>query len=223
MKFIGLAAPGVFGNSYDEVLRKITFTVDGGSFENLVAEFTILDLEIINRKWLAELKDENDSGHNNAPEKWKEFIEVGVDILYPQENFRYPEYDDSMIHERRYVRDVRITQYIFRNLLLSKYQKCHICKLNITDMLVASHIKPWRICEGDEKINVDNGLLLCPNHDLLFDKGYISFENSGKILIATDLDKETQQNLNISKTLKINMTLGNLEFMEWHRENIFLK
>jgi len=213
----------MYGSSYDETLRKVFFTQHDGGFENLIGEFTILDSEIISRQWLGELKDANIFDKKHAPDKWNEFIEFGVDSLYPHEIFRYPEYDDSMDHERKYVRDVRITQYLFRNLLLSKYQKCHICNLNITDLLVASHIKPWRICEGDEKINVDNGLLLCPNHDLLFDKGYISFDNSGKILISPDLDEETQKNLNISKTLKIKMTLGNLEFMEWHRENLFLK
>lgn len=223
LMFIGLAVPGVFGNGYDEVLRKISFTVEGGKFENLVAEFTILDSEIISRKWLAELKNANVSEQNNAPEKWKEFIELGVDILYPQENFRYQEYSDTRDHERKYVRDVRITQHLFRKSLLFKNQNCQICNLHITELLVASHIKPWRICEGDEKIDVDNGLLLCPNHDLLFDKGYITFDSSGMILISRVLDIETQKNLNIATGMKLKMSQGNARYMEWHRENLFIK
>lgn len=223
LRFIGLAVPGVFDNSYDEVLRRIVFTVEEGNFENLIAEFTILDSEIISREWLAELKEANISEENNAPEKWTEFIELGVDILYPTERFRYPEYNDLRDHERKYVRDVRITQHLFRKSLLFKHQKCQICKLGITELLVASHIKPWRICEGDEKINVDNGLLLCPNHDSLFDKGYITFDKSGMILISKSLDIETQKSLNIDMNIKLNMSQGNADFMEWHRENLFIK
>ena len=54
--------------------------------------------------------------------------------------------------------------------------------LSNKDFLIASHIKPWSKCKSNQKLDVNNGLLLCPNHDRLFDEGWISFDEIGKII-----------------------------------------
>ena len=54
----------------------------------------------------------------------------------------------------------------------------------MNELLVASHIKPWSISDANEKLDIHNGLLMCPNHDKLFDRGYISFDDTGRILIS---------------------------------------
>ncbi|PFH89990.1 type II restriction endonuclease [Bacillus cereus] len=64
-------------------------------------------------------------------------------------------------------------------------------------------------------------MLLCPNHDALFDKGYISFDREGAILISDGLDETTKLFLNINKNMKINMSEKQREYMKWHRENIY--
>jgi predicted restriction endonuclease len=46
--------------------------------------------------------------------------------------------------------------------------------------LIASHVKPWSESNHQERLDVNNGLLHCPNHDDLFDKGYISFIKMGR-------------------------------------------
>ena len=58
----------------------------------------------------------------------------------------------------------------------------------MNELLVASHIKPWSISDANEKLDIHNGLLMCPNHDKLFDRGYISFDDTGRILISEKLD-----------------------------------
>ena len=68
-----------------------------------------------------------------------------------------------------------------------------------------------------------NGLLLCPNHDKLFDKGFISFDNNGNILISNKLDKTNRMFLNIGEQMKIDVNADNIEFIEYHRKNIFKK
>ncbi|MDI6678271.1 HNH endonuclease [Bacillus wiedmannii] len=52
---------------------------------------------------------------------------------------------------------------------------------------------------------MNNGLLLCPNHDALFDKGYISFGDDGEILISISLDESLKIFLNIHDNLQIQM------------------
>lgn len=72
-----------------------------------------------------------------------------------------------------------------------------------------------------EKIDVNNGLLLCPNHDKLFDNGYISFDNDGKILISNDLEKDDRIFMNINDNMSINLYEESKEYMAFHRNNIF--
>ncbi|WP_423738856.1 HNH endonuclease [Clostridium cochlearium] len=45
--------------------------------------------------------------------------------------------------------------------------------MNDERFLIASYIKPWSISNDNEKLNDNNGILLCSNNDILFDKGYI--------------------------------------------------
>ena len=80
--------------------------------------------------------------------------------------------------ERETVTKVRVNQGFFRDILLEKYPSCVMCKVSDKSLLIASHIKPWKNSGPDEKTDIDNGFILCPNHDKLFDKGFISFDGS---------------------------------------------
>lgn len=117
----------------------------------------------------------------------------------------------------------RINQSIFRDNLISRYGKCCICGLVNEKLLIASHIKPWSVSEPEEKLNTDNGFLLCPNHDKLFDKGYISFNDDGSILISNKIDNENKRLLNISQEIKITLNENNKKYLKYHRHNIFDK
>ena len=81
----------------------------------------------------------------------------------------------------------RVNQSVFRERLLNRYSNCCLCKVENPALLIASHIKPWAVSTAEEKLDADNGFLLCPNHDALFDGGYISFEDDGSILISKRL------------------------------------
>ncbi|SFD20795.1 HNH endonuclease [Ruminococcus albus] len=115
----------------------------------------------------------------------------------------------------------RVNQGDYRKKLLQKFDNCCICGANLKDCLIASHIKPWRDSSPEEKTDVNNGLLLCPNHDKLFDLGYISFDNEGKILISNQLDEKNQMWLNVLPTMKIEITDENMFYLTYHREHIF--
>ena len=65
----------------------------------------------------------------------------------------------------------QVIQRQFRkNLLDNNEHKCPICGFSFEEFLIASHIKPYSKCEDTyDAINHYNGLLLCPNHDRLFE------------------------------------------------------
>ena len=87
--------------------------------------------------------------------------------------------------------------------------------------MLASHIKPWSACASHEKLDVNNGFLLCPNHDRLFDNGWISFDDTGAILISEQLDPVDRINMNVFDDMKIHLTEENKKYLEYHRKNIF--
>ncbi|MGG3801225.1 HNH endonuclease [Metabacillus fastidiosus] len=120
--------------------------------------------------------------------------------------------------EKESVVKARIGQSIFKRKLLSREKKCRLCGVSNERFLVASHIKPWSQSNNKERLDVNNGLLLCPNHDALFDKGYISFDDDGTILISLSLDEGTGLFMNVNESMKISMNESQREYMKWHRE-----
>lgn len=123
--------------------------------------------------------------------------------------------------EKEQLMKIRIGQGVFKNKLLCNDRKCKICGLLNQSLLIASHIKPWKYSDNMERLDANNGFLLCPNHDSLFDKGYVTFNNEGKILISEQLPMSDYELLNINSNITININDENRKYLEWHRENIF--
>mgnify|MGYP002712961641 CR=1 FL=1 len=82
-------------------------------------------------------------------------------------------------------------QGIYRRNLESFEKACRITGVANRLHLRASHIKPWRASTNFEKLDGNNGLLLSPHIDHLFDQGFISFTNDGALLVSPQADFET--------------------------------
>jgi predicted restriction endonuclease len=118
----------------------------------------------------------------------------------------------------------RIGQGKFRNELINYWSGCSVSKLDKVNLLVASHIKPWRESNNFERLDVFNGLLLLPNYDKLFDKGYINFDDKGKIRISKFLNSNDLKVLNVNSEIKlVNIENKHKEYLEYHNENCFIK
>ncbi|WP_425289594.1 HNH endonuclease [Spiroplasma endosymbiont of Nebria brevicollis] len=62
-------------------------------------------------------------------------------------------------------------------------------------ILIASHIKPFSQCSNNfEKADNNNGILINPLHDSLFGKGYISFDESGILILSERIKNENWVN-----------------------------
>ena len=123
--------------------------------------------------------------------------------------------------EREVLVKVRVNQSAFRDMLLRKYKKCCLCGVTDQHLLIASHIKPWSVCEQQERLDSNNGLLLCPNHDKLFDGGYITFDTDMKVVISPRLSESDRVFMNISEDMSIEPDTKREEFMKYHREVVF--
>lgn len=125
--------------------------------------------------------------------------------------------------EKEAVVKTRVNQDVFRKRLVMKYKHCCLCSVNNGKLLIASHIKPWSESDSHEKLDVNNGLLLCPNHDKLFDSGLISFSDDGSIMISDELDSINRTFLNVTNNMKIVVDNDNAEYIKYHRENVFIR
>lgn len=115
-------------------------------------------------------------------------------------------------------------QGIFKANVRLNEKGCRVTGITDLNHLRASHIKPWRVCNDQEKLNGCNGLLLSPHLDHLFDKGFISFSDDGDLLISPQLDVGVLNRWGIGQA--INVTGFNDDqatFLAYHRENIFKK
>ena len=135
------------------------------------------------------------------------------------------EVEDKIVEgkDREAVVKQRVNQGKFRERLLRRYSKCCLCNVSNNSFLVASHIKPWRVANSSERVDENNGFLLCPNHDALFDGGYISFTDDGKIIISDELSEVDRLFMNVNENMKIDTAYENNKYLKWHRENEFEK
>ena len=81
----------------------------------------------------------------------------------------------------------------------------HWTHVDRAEHLVASHCKSWRECANAyERLDGENGLMLTPTIDHLFDRGFISFENNGELLISPVADLVSLDKMQPRHTVFIN-------------------
>jgi len=81
----------------------------------------------------------------------------------------------------------RVGQGLFRKRVMLLDPACRVTGVNDPRLLVASHIKPWRVSSNEERLDGNNGIMLSPHLDALFDAHLISFEDDGGMLVHPTL------------------------------------
>jgi hypothetical protein len=84
--------------------------------------------------------------------------------------------------EKETIVKARQGQALFRERVIALEGGCRVTSVTDPSHLRASHIKPWRVCDDRERLDGNNGLLLAPHIDHLFDKGFISFTDAGDLI-----------------------------------------
>jgi hypothetical protein len=127
------------------------------------------------------------------------------------------------VTERKGLVTSRVGQGAYRKSILHRWQyKCAVTQYEKPEILIASHIVPWRDATNDQRLDVDNGILLSPVYDALFDTHLISFEDSGKIILSDLISKSNFHLLGVSGKERIaRLSGGNLPYLEKHRNFLF--
>jgi len=159
---------------------------------------------------------------NNAPVEHSKKIILNSPNCFDDIETHKETFIDLEETERKRIIDSRVGQNVFRDKLIKKWGGCSVTGYKQVDLLIAAHIKPWSSSDNFERLDVNNGLLLIPNLDSLFDKGYISFLENGLIQYSHELDSASANLLGVNKKMVVrNLNEDNLKYLNYHRKHVF--
>lgn len=127
---------------------------------------------------------------------------------------------------RQAVVQARRGQGLFKQNVLKRERSCRMTGVDRVEHLRASHCKPWRDSDNHERLDGENGLLLTPDADHLFDRGFISFEGNGKVLWSPVVHVPSMVKMGLDPDIIRNVgafTDAQRSYLEFHRENVFLQ
>jgi len=148
-------------------------------------------------------------------DEWEEYLQHGIeanDRLGPTEK-------EALVQARR-------GQGLFKKRVSQVERFCRVTKVDNPAHLIASHCKPWRDSTDDERLDGENGLLLTPSIDHLFDRGFISFEGNGDLLLSPVAHRESLKRMGVTVDERVNVgafSNGQKGYLEYHRESVFLQ
>lgn len=170
-------------------------------------------------------------GANTAPgDLIRELIEDEVEARLKAEPLLSETVRKSVIEARR-------GQGLFRANVMKVCPACPLTGVSNPALLIASHIKPWRVCTtAEERLDGLNGLMLTPDADLLFDRGFIGFGEAGEVMVSGRVDREDLRRLGLGHISlspsglkdagalwrEQNLQAAQAGYLKYHLENVFL-
>jgi len=113
-------------------------------------------------------------------------------------------------------------QGAFRNRVKIVENKCRVTLVSQDKLLTASHIKPWSESNNEERLNGNNGLFLSPHVDRLFDKGFITFEKNGELVVSDQVEANVLDKWAIDASKKYGKFNSDQDyFLMHHRQKVF--
>ena len=166
--------------------------------------------------------ERNERGHHmysSALLKYAEYLSEGFDSDIESDIETIISDPNISSTEKSSLVKARIGQGTFRQRLIGLWGGCSVTGFKDCNLLVASHIKPWRASSNAERLDQFNGLLLIPNLDKAFDAGFVTFETSGVIRISPQMSEPGK--LGIEPGLGVSLKPENEVFMAFHRAEVF--
>jgi len=128
--------------------------------------------------------------------------------------------------QRQAIVMARRGQGLFRERVAAIEKRCRVTGVDRREYLRASHSKPWRDATNAERLDGENGLMLTPDVDLLFDRGLISFDDNGDVLVSPVADMLAFDRMGLSASMLKNVgafSIGQRTYLQFHRESVFLR
>ena len=201
--------------------RVFLFEIEGGGLVKFSSELEFYDADYF------ETPDKN--GSNRIGIRF--FLKrIGVSIpvnpdqftLLPlnQDPHKILELNLPTVTERSGLVTSRVGQGAYRKRIIHRWEyKCAVTNFNKLDILIASHIVPWSKASDHERLDVNNGLLLSPTYDALFDKHLITFDNKGKIQLSEQIEFSAYQKIGVTgKEQIVDLSMYNVQYLDRHNQ-----
>lgn len=126
--------------------------------------------------------------------------------------------DIPNVTERQGLVTSRVGQGAYRQRIIHRWEyKCAVTKFDKIQLLIASHIVPWKSSTNEERLDVDNGILLSPVYDALFDRHFISFDSNGHIVLSDSIEPSAFQKVGVTGREVIdNLSIENKRYLDRH-------
>lgn len=128
-------------------------------------------------------------------------------------------YTAPTVTERLGLVTSRVGQGYYRDRVIEQWGgQCPLTGISKLELLIASHIVPWKDATDAERLDPHNGILLSPNADALFDRHLISFDDEGRLVLSTTISSDDLSRFGIDATKRIPVSDGMRSYLERHRE-----
>jgi hypothetical protein len=201
--------------------RVFLFEIEGGGMVKFISEMEFYDADYF------ETPDKNGTSRIGI----RFFLKrIGVSIpVNPNQFTLLPLNEDPRkilelnlpnVTERSGLITSRVGQGAYRKRIIHRWEyKCAVTNFNKLDILIASHIVPWSKATDHERLDVNNGLLLSPIYDALFDKHLITFDNKGKIQLSDKIENTAYQKIGVTGREQIrDLSMYNVQYLDRHNQ-----
>lgn len=159
-------------------------------------------------------------------------LRMQTDRIFAAPLQEIPVPDESLLHElteitndpgipetqRIQLTKARVGQGLFRNRVMLRDQCCRVTGVSDPRLLIASHIKPWKESTNGERLDGNNGILLSPHFDRLFDAHLISFGDDGEMLFQPSIAGEVIERWKIPRNTRVaRFAPAQADFLAHHR------
>jgi hypothetical protein len=175
----------------------------------------LIGLEAVAVQQSAEYADQSMTAASADLEIWEHHIESELDR------------DASITStDREALIVARRGQGLFKERVMLVERRCRITQVDNPAHLRASHCKPWRDSNNTERLDGENGLLLTPSIDHLFDRGFISFDGDGTLIVSPVAHPPSLERMGVTTQGVVNVgpfSTGQRRFLEYHRDAVLLR
>ena len=164
---------------------------------------------------------------------WKLFVDF--DAIWQKQNgplvFNYGKKKDEQKPKTKAAKknnldiaNARSGQGKYREQLLEQCGYCPFTMISDERLLIASHIKPWAASNDFEKTDPNNGYILSPLYDKLFDRGFITFTFDRHVILSKFISSYTWKKIGLKNDTFINtlpMDEKRKEYLKFHHQSVF--
>ena len=147
--------------------------------------------------------------------QWREDVPISSAIRSIQND------DTLSTTQKKQLINARVGQGKFRRNVCEIEAMCRVTGTTNPNFLIASHIKSWAESDNHQRLDGNNGLMLAPHIDRLFDRGLISFTDDGVLIFSQALPDGIRAEWGLEQKIAPKpFNAEQMRYLEGHRKRL---